>query len=280
VPWTEKDVRDPEWVLHYLNGKEQGMHSLSENETAPFNTLLAGLWPRDRTDFEDALATLPEAVQKILAGATTGASAQEPIDILRSSCNSHHDGTHLSVAFFNHSCSPNCEIRGRYHVQLYATRNIAVGEELSISYVRFSTLLQPALRRSQLFKSTWGSACACARCASEGAEDGDDTVYSQISTCQQQLHDARVADFWHLTLNLLHGELVEFTAPWKENLIHFVLQDVLQGLLESSEWQAFAISSQRDGLLQVLQAMLESLLESESYPWREQALEAPLPHYS
>merc|ERR1712216_788880 len=117
------------------------------------------------------------AVQKVMSIA--GTSAQEPMDLARSSCNSFHDGAHLSVAFFNHSCSPNCEIRGRYHVQLYATKDIAVGEELTISYMRLGNLLQPQPIRSSIFKDTWGSACSCSRCAAGSDEQNDDAFFKK-----------------------------------------------------------------------------------------------------
>jgi len=254
VPWTREEVHNPDWVLKYLSGKEQYLHTLSEDEQIPLIALLDGLWPRTSADLEKALATLPEVVQKFMVNAET--SAQEPMGISRSSCNSFHDGTHLSVSFVNHSCIPNCEIRGRYHVQIFATRDIEIGEELTVSYLKLNNLLQPQPIRSQLFKDTWGSACTCARCICGSGECRDDSFYSKMTTVQEQLHAVSAADFLPLALQMLPGGPDHADASWKKNLTHLVLQDAVQNRLQQSEWQATVVSSQKDGLSQLLEALL------------------------
>lgn len=231
IPWTLKEIRDPEWVAEYLSGRQQAVNTVPGQEAVPLGAMLEGLWPRTAADLGMALATFPEPVQKVVADA--GDPAQEgAMALARCSCNSHHDGTHLSVAFANHSCSPNCEIRGRYHVQLYATRDIKPGEELTIPYLRLTNLLQPRLVRSAVFERVWGSACACARCVSASDECEDDSFYPLLQAIHGQLHEAGAADFFGLASKLAQGELIDMCEPWKTNLAHMVLQDAMQSRLE------------------------------------------------
>merc|ERR1712216_472176 len=103
---------------------------------------------------------------------------------------------------------------------------------LTIPYFRLSNLLQPQPVRSQIFKDTWGSACACVRCASTSGEGCDDSFYSVINTLQQKLHAGSEADFLLLASQLLQGGLVDMSEPWKANLTHLVLQDAIESRLQ------------------------------------------------
>ena len=69
----------------------------------------------------------------------------------------------------NHSCAPNCEVAfvEDNAVFVVATRDVALGEELTISYVDASGADDE--RREEL-RETYGFECACARCERGGKE--------------------------------------------------------------------------------------------------------------
>ena len=53
--------------------------------------------------------------------------------------NHRRDGSRNVARFLNHSCAPNCEtqkwmVRGELCIGIFATRDIAAGEELTIDY--------------------------------------------------------------------------------------------------------------------------------------------------
>lgn len=79
---------------------------------------------------------------------------------------SHDDGLHHFGSFYNHSCAPNCEVRGAHDLHVHATRDIAAGEELCISYLG-EELDYPATVRRLFVEKGWGALCGCERCASE-----------------------------------------------------------------------------------------------------------------
>ena len=69
----------------------------------------------------------------------------------------------------NHSCAPNCEVAFAEDnaVFVVATRDVALGEELTISYVDASGADDE--RREEL-RETYGFECACVRCERGGKE--------------------------------------------------------------------------------------------------------------
>ncbi|KAI0836962.1 SET domain-containing protein [Hypoxylon sp. FL0890] len=72
-----------------------------------------------------------------------------------------HLGCYPEVSRFNHDCRPNVHYRisNMTHITV-AARDIAPGEELSISYIELMLLREE--RRSRLRK--WGFECACSHC--------------------------------------------------------------------------------------------------------------------
>ncbi|KAJ7271065.1 hypothetical protein C8J57DRAFT_1320581 [Mycena rebaudengoi] len=81
-----------------------------------------------------------------------------------------HGGLYTLHAHLNHSCAPNVSVRhldqrtALARITLRATADIAVGQELLITYV--DPQAGYAERRGAL--AGWGFVCACARCAEEG----------------------------------------------------------------------------------------------------------------
>jgi hypothetical protein len=82
-----------------------------------------------------------------------------------------------AVSMLNHSCDPNCrqqtswdQISGCPVVRIYAVRDIAAGEELTLAY---KITRAPRTTRIQMLERMYGFVCQCPRCADPA---GDDTV--------------------------------------------------------------------------------------------------------
>lgn len=76
------------------------------------------------------------------------------------------------AAKLNHSCFPNAALRrygggadGPLGARVVAVRDIAAGDEVTISYRGADLLLLPRPRRVQILQLQMNFACACARCA-------------------------------------------------------------------------------------------------------------------
>jgi hypothetical protein len=92
-----------------------------------------------------------------------------------------HGGLYTFHSHLNHSCNPNMSVRhfdqrtALSRITMVAKRDIAVGEELVITYVDPSLGVRE--RRSQL--GAWGfGQCDCERCVGEDKEEkrGDDDL--------------------------------------------------------------------------------------------------------
>jgi len=100
-----------------------------------------------------------------------------------------HGGLYTLHSHLNHSCIPNISVRhldqrtALSRITIIAKRDIAVGEELVITYVDPS--LGVRSRRSQL--GAWGfGQCDCERCVEEDkeekeGEDGEDDLARELT---------------------------------------------------------------------------------------------------
>merc|ERR1712113_131772 len=76
-------------------------------------------------------------------------------------------GVWLTPSFVSHSCFPTCSWNSDQDgtFVLSASRVIAAGEELTISYISQEDLDQPVSHRRELLAESKGFFCNCARCA-------------------------------------------------------------------------------------------------------------------
>ena len=84
----------------------------------------------------------------------------------------HGSGTavYLLPSMFNHECDPNVDAVWRHgdaQLTLAARRDIAAGEQLSISYIDAD---QPVAERRRVLRHGYGFHCVCAACVEESAE--------------------------------------------------------------------------------------------------------------
>ena len=170
----------------------------------------------------------------------------------------HDDGIHHFGGFYNHSCAPNCEVRGQDNLIIVATRAIAPGEELCIAYAGQdpqtlrSDLDMSVLCRRLLIQRGWGGPCFCKRCVEELEALGSDeegageaawmrfqeAVIKIKNACEKpdpadrwlspHPHTAKVGQFGKLLKDLDRpGEGADVddilrdwrTVPWKESYI-------------------------------------------------------------
>ncbi|KAL1893548.1 hypothetical protein Sste5346_006378 [Sporothrix stenoceras] len=95
-----------------------------------------------------------------------------------------HLGCYPSAARLNHDCRPNLH----YHIHgatqtVVAVRDIAAGEELSISYV---DLLLPRTERQERLND-WGFECSCSLCRNETASAEADKRIEDIAALKKKL---------------------------------------------------------------------------------------------
>ena len=80
----------------------------------------------------------------------------------------------VSSSLMNHSCLPNCKVsavaeaaaQGITTVTVRALRDVAAGEELSITYIGLN---QGVRERREMLEKGYGFLCSCKRCAEEEA---------------------------------------------------------------------------------------------------------------
>lgn len=101
----------------------------------------------------------------------------------------HHLGNFPDVSRFNHDCRPNVAFRIDDHLTHYthAVRDIAAGEELTITYMNpFETW---AARQSHVEKS-WGFVCTCKHCSMSQKEiEKSDQRLEEIEEIEAELGD-------------------------------------------------------------------------------------------
>eukprot|EP00966_Prymnesium_polylepis_P037625 873601-Prymnesium_polylepis.1 len=100
---------------------------------------------------------------------------------------------YAKVALFNHSCWPTCARKdgGSGRASVYTVREVAVGEELTVSYSDSLSLLPTPLRRVFLANS-FGFQCGCDRCSAPLGSPAD-SLLELGQNDPQAMHQARQA---------------------------------------------------------------------------------------
>lgn len=185
------------WSVRTLLSDDNILLSFLVNTSEMAFACLNGFYPRDTDEIPmhiQSLQVLYGRVRTLLPGRTEAEYIRYLKLLARIKLNSHSDGCHGFVTFFNHSCEPNCYVRddrdiSQHHhhhhhqldsstnssvskeyedvIQIYTLRPIAENEELCISYLGPDELKQPALVRASIIYNSWGHMCQCTRCARE-----------------------------------------------------------------------------------------------------------------
>jgi len=238
VNLTGTMTQQPDWVAKYLDGGILGSQGVTE--------ILEGLYPR--TDKEvwhiankqyrwlgklgrklgPAGCSLRDPVRKMASHA--GRELEVAQLLGRISVNAHDDGVYLIECFVNHSCVPNCENRATRHVRLRTTRDVSVGEELTIPYMAHLTNLfgsQP--QRQEAFENSWGTKCTCSRCTAEEGDKRSRRFEEKIIMIEMPLTNKIKVDALAAQVQrLLSGKMVPLDMPWKQDKAHLLIHEVLK----------------------------------------------------
>jgi SET and MYND domain-containing protein len=106
----------------------------------------------------------PAALLRAAAASLAGAA---------SSAHAAGSAVYLLASMLNHSCQPSLDVafpRNNASLALVAARDVAAGEQLTISYVDAG---QGVAARRAALQWGYGFACACPRCVEEGREGGE-----------------------------------------------------------------------------------------------------------
>jgi len=147
--------------------------------------------------------------------------------------NAHDDGVHLSESFVNHSCVPNCENRAMCHVRLYTTRDVNVGEELTIPYMaHLENLFGSQPQRQEAFEDSWGAKCKCTRCTAEEGDKRSRRFEEKLIMIEMRLTSKIKAHALATQVqHLLNGKMVRLDMPWKRDRAYLVIQKVVKARL-------------------------------------------------
>lgn len=87
-------------------------------------------------------------------------------------------GLYSQQSKINHSCQPNCEIvfpQSNHVLQVVALRDIAAGEEVTISYLDECMLSRSRHSRQKVLKENYIFVCECEKCSFEKLSQKDET---------------------------------------------------------------------------------------------------------
>jgi len=195
VPWTREIIYSDQLLKHFLDtvtpveiAKINGIFPRSYEEmTLPLQHVqsLATLEPRIRDHCHQRTS---EVSKHGGSRRSTTTSEDEICEYMRvlgcAKLCAHDDGLHHFSVFYNHSCEPNCEVRGKHNMEIFANRDIEAGEELCISYFgnedpRAPSLDWPAQLRTVAMRKGWGVECGCTRCRREFKDDACAVQYDE-----------------------------------------------------------------------------------------------------
>ncbi|KAI1385499.1 SET domain-containing protein [Hypoxylon trugodes] len=183
-------------------------------QTAPH----VGMEPGTREVLYDiAIGKLPSKGQ----GLFMGQMGRDVHDKIETNCfqlyidGANDSGSHLGcypeISRFNHDCRPNIHYRinNMTHTTV-AARDIAPGEELSISYIEL--MLSREERRSRLRQ--WGFECACSHCSMSdeeaAASDARLQKIEELETALENFNETLVtAETGAQLVNLYHKERLD-----------------------------------------------------------------------
>ncbi|KAF2704636.1 SET domain-containing protein [Pleomassaria siparia CBS 279.74] len=220
------------WYTQELPGKGVGMLArktlkFGDGVTAHTPALLAyleGELPTLQREkyFRIAVSQLPDATRDAFLQLTTvyGDERIRVQDIVKANTFQLEVGGQNHLAVFpetsrlNHACAPNAQ----YHLNpkllthyVRATRPIALGEEITISY---TSPLEPTEMRQQHLQSGFHFTCTCPRCTSKGT----DATLSKMFAMQASLND------WSVTS--------DGTPKLAEELLQLYRQEGLEGFMD------------------------------------------------
>lgn len=177
--------------------------------------------------FDRALRQLPDADQKLVLSLDKSLGGSDIEDIMKTNafaCQFHDGGEDEaymclfpSVARINHACNPNAHARfipKTLLMEIKTLRDIAVGEEIGISYGRVD--LKHA-ERQKLYSQGWNFKCTCDMCmASEYDIAGSDQRRARFAQLRKKLENLTPATYDAQQIVAWEKEVIELSS--KEGL--------------------------------------------------------------
>ncbi|EKX46879.1 hypothetical protein GUITHDRAFT_137874 [Guillardia theta CCMP2712] len=156
LPWTKNELQDDDCLSRFIGAEEEDLDSTE------------GLYPRsydERLEDVEVLQGLGDRIRQL--DPSLSRERVEKLRLVLSRCKmcAFETGLHHLSAFFDHSCSPNCEVRGEENIEVYSIRDVAAGEELTIAYSL--SLDYPVEMRRIFLQTNFGFRCECPRCRAE-----------------------------------------------------------------------------------------------------------------
>ncbi|TLD28165.1 hypothetical protein PspLS_03984 [Pyricularia sp. CBS 133598] len=144
-----------------------------------------------------------------------------------------HAGTFLGVSRLNHDCRPNLafHVAKSFVHTTHATRDIAAGEELTISYIDSYSSRQV---RQERLKRNWGFTCTCPHCS--------------LSEAMGKLSDSRLYAIYQLD-NSLRNLTWREDGPALPNSVDLMLSLIRQERLDFSLAEAYRLAAETYGSL-------------------------------
>lgn len=94
-----------------------------------------------------------------------------------------------AMSYFNHSCAPNvCVIQHNTVVNIYALRDIEVGEEVAISYIETN---RPTKDRRRCLQAEYNFYCRCSRCNAAPVENASYDDFVERYCCKTKSCDGK-----------------------------------------------------------------------------------------
>ena len=198
--WTESPILNPMGHFAFLGAINKAVNDLSKKNQKLFESLY---------DPEDG-----------------GEEAMKNVRIWNT--NATGWGIYVTASRLNHSCQPNViwssdDDNPPHRLEVRALRDVSLGEELTVSYIKMSDLLPKEKRQQKL--SQWGFVCCCTLCSLEemqvkkndearivvglGIKKMDDFLDSLMMTMPQDLQIKFMMKLGLKCLKLVETDLAE-----------------------------------------------------------------------
>jgi ankyrin repeat protein/tetratricopeptide (TPR) repeat protein len=207
VPWCNQDVVEEARLAVFLaNFDPEKTHMIN------------GIFPRNVSEMPTdvkSISSLDEKMRTLIPAVSEDERAEMQRVLACAKVCAFDNGIHHFASFYNHSCTPNCEVRSINNLEVVTNRDIAAGEKLCISYIQMDFLDYPAVARQRNLKRGWGFLCFCSRCVDESKQPVTESEVFAFDTATLP-----VKHFGHPRM-LPSDDIVNDwqEVPWKKRLI-------------------------------------------------------------
>lgn len=210
VPWCYQDVVEEARLAVFVG-----------NFDPEKTDMINGIFPRDVSEIPTdikSIASLDEKLRSLIPAVSEGERSEMQRILACAKVCAFDNGIHHFASFYDHSCTPNCEVRSINNLEVVAIRDIAADEELCISYIKMDSLDFPAVARQRHLERGWGSLCFCSRCVDESKQPVAESEV--LAFDMAMLTDIKANHFGYPPM-LPNDDIVNDwqEVPWKKRLV-------------------------------------------------------------